>query len=79
MNINKNHTAVVLTDPHNDVLSEKGVAWELVGNSSKENNTVENIERVLKAAKENGFENFIFPTITIPQTWYGQSAERLRT
>lgn len=33
MNFNKNDTAVVVTDPQNDVLSEKGVAWGLVGDS----------------------------------------------
>lgn len=31
MNINRNDTAVVVIDPQNDVLSEKGVSWDLVG------------------------------------------------
>jgi nicotinamidase-related amidase len=47
MEINKNDTAVVITDPQNDFLSENGVTWELVGDSVKENKTVENIERIL--------------------------------
>ncbi|MHC5722132.1 MAG: isochorismatase family protein, partial [Nostoc sp.] len=59
MNINKNDTAVVVIDPQNDVLSEKGVSWDLVGESVKDNNTVENIERIFKAAKQTGFEVFI--------------------
>ena len=55
MNINKNDTAVVFIDPQNEVLSEKGVAWEAVGDSVRENKTVENIERIFQAAKQNGF------------------------
>ena len=31
MEINKKDTAVLLTDPQNDFLSETGVTWELVG------------------------------------------------
>ena len=61
MDINNKDTAVVITDPQNDFLSEKGVTWELVGDSVKENKTVENIERIVKAAKINGFEVFISP------------------
>lgn len=66
MNISKNDTAVLLTDPQNDFLSEKGVAWKLVGDSVKENKTVENIERLFKAAKTNGFEVFISPHYYYP-------------
>jgi len=62
----KNDTAVVITDPQNDFLSEKGVTWKLVGDSVKENKTVENIERLLKAAKKNGFEVFISPHYYYP-------------
>lgn len=70
MDINKNDTAVVVIDPQNDVLSEKGKAWDLVGASVKENKTVENIERIFKAAKQNGFEVFISPHYYYP-TDYG--------
>jgi hypothetical protein len=35
MDINKNDTAVVVTDPQNDVVSTTGVAWGLVGESTK--------------------------------------------
>lgn len=59
MDINRNNTAVVIIDPQNDVLNEKGVSWHLVGNSVKENKTVENIEHIFKAAKQYGFEVFI--------------------
>lgn len=70
MNINKNDTAVVVIDPQNDVLSETGVSWDLVGDSVKENKTVENIERIFKASKQNGFEVFISPHYYYP-TDYG--------
>lgn len=66
MNINKNDTAVLITDPQNDFLSEKGVTWKLVGDSLKENKTIENIERLFKAAKKNGFEVFISPHYYYP-------------
>lgn len=70
MNINKNDTAVVIIDPQNDVLNEKGVSWHLVSNSVKENRTVENIEHIFKAAKQHGFEVFISPHYYYP-TDYG--------
>lgn len=66
MNINKNDTAVLITDPQNDFLSEKGVTWKLVGDNVKENKTIENIERLFKAAKKNGFEVFISPHYYYP-------------
>ena len=66
MNINKNDTAVVFIDPQNEVLSETGLAWPLVRESLQENNTIENIERIFKAAKENGFEVFISPHYFFP-------------
>ena len=52
MDFNRNDTAVVFIDPQNDVLSEKGLGWGAVGNSVKENHTIENMERLFKAAKD---------------------------
>jgi nicotinamidase-related amidase len=80
MEINKNDTAVLITDPQNDFLSEKGVTWELVGDSVKENKTVENIERIFKAAKNNGFEVFISPHYYYPtdHSWkFGGTVEKM--
>ena len=80
MDINKNDTAVLVTDPQNDFLSEKGVTWELVGDSVKENKTVENIERIFKAAKRNGFEVFISPHYYYPtdHSWkFGGTVENI--
>jgi nicotinamidase-related amidase len=66
MEINKKDTAVLITDVQNDFLSEQGVTWKLVGDSVKENKTVENIERLFKAAKANGFEVVISPHYYYP-------------
>jgi nicotinamidase-related amidase len=45
-------TALVVTDPQVDFLSPKGAIWRVVGESVERNNTVENIERLLKAARQ---------------------------
>ena len=66
MDINKNDTAVLVTDPQNDFLSEQGVTWQLFGDSVKENRTVENIERLIQVAKSNGYEVFISPHYYYP-------------
>ena len=66
MEINKSDTAVLVTDPQNDFLSEDGVTWGLVGASVIENNTRENIERIFKAAKDNDFQVFISPHYYFP-------------
>ena len=80
MDFNKSDTALVVIDPQNDVLSEKGVSWGLVGASVKENGTVENIERLFKAAKEQGFGVFISPHYLYPydQAWqFGGAVEKM--
>ena len=52
MDIKKSDTAVLVVDPQNDFLSEQGATWGLVGNSVRENRTIENIERLFKTADE---------------------------
>jgi nicotinamidase-related amidase len=66
MDISKKNTAVLITDPQNDFLSEDGVTWGLVGKSVTDNNTVENIERLFKTAKANGYDVFISPHYYYP-------------
>jgi nicotinamidase-related amidase len=66
MDIHREDTAIVFIDPQNDVLSEKGLAWPLVRESLQENNTIENMERIFKAAKAHGFEVFISPHYFYP-------------
>src|SRR5215831_6830497 len=66
MEIDRRDTAVVFTDPQNEVLSETGQAWPLVRESLAENNTIENMDRVFAAAKQHGFEVFISPHYFYP-------------
>ena len=54
-------TAVVITDPQNDFLSPKGVAWGVVGKSVTDNNTVENLERLFKTANSVNMPVFVSP------------------
>ena len=66
MNIDPEHTALVLTDPQNDFLSPEGVTWGMVGKNVTENNTVENIESLLKIAKQVKMPVFISPHYYYP-------------
>ena len=59
-------SALVLTDPQNDFLSEDGAAWELVGPNVQENGTVANIERLLQSAKGSGTSVFVSPHYYYP-------------
>jgi nicotinamidase-related amidase len=80
MNISKGDTALVITDPQNDFLSPEGATWELVGKSVEENGTVEHIEQLLRAAKENGYEVFISPHYYYPtdEGWkFGGAVENM--
>jgi len=60
------NTALVITDPQNDFLSPKGVTWGMVGENVTENNTVENIEALFKAAKQAGLNVFVSPHYYYP-------------
>ena len=66
MPVTAENTALVITDPQNDFLSPKGVTWGVVGESVTKNNTVENIEKLLKAAKANGMPVFVSPHYYYP-------------
>lgn len=71
MDFDRTDTALVVIDPQNDVLSETGISWELVGASVQENNTVENLELLFKAAIDGQFQVFISPHYLYPhdQAW----------
>jgi nicotinamidase-related amidase len=62
----KSDTALVLIDPQNDVLSERGANWDAVKASVQDNRTVDNIERLLRAAKERDYPVFISPHYFFP-------------
>ena len=66
MNVDVARAALVITDPQNDFLSPDGVTWALVGESVVENNTVENIETLWKAAQESGIPVFVSPHYYYP-------------
>src|SRR5215471_5959758 len=66
MEINRRETAVVFTDPQNEVLSDTGKAWPLVRESLAENNTIDNMDRLFAAAKQHGYEVFISPHYFYP-------------
>lgn len=66
VDIQKTDTAVVFIDPQNDVLSEKGANWAAVGASVLANGTVENMERIFKAAKLHGYHVFVSPHYFYP-------------
>ena len=59
-------TAIVITDPQIDFLSPDGVTWGVVGESVTENNTVENLEKIFKAAQKTGTLVFISPHYYYP-------------
>jgi len=59
-------TALLITDPQNDFLSPKGVTWGVVGKSVTDNNTVENIDSLFKAAKANDMPVFVSPHYYYP-------------
>ncbi len=79
MQFDRTDTALVVIDPQNDVLSETGVSWGLVGASVRENNTVENLDRLFRAAKDGGYGVFISPHYLYPhdQAWrFGGAVEK---
>lgn len=66
MTVEPGRTALLLTDPQNDFLSPDGVTWGMVGQNVTENNTVNNIESLLKTAKQVGMPVFISPHYYYP-------------
>jgi nicotinamidase-related amidase len=66
MTVDPRRTALVITDLQNDFLSPGGIAWALVADSLTENNTIENIESLLKAARRNHLPVFVSPHYYYP-------------
>lgn len=66
MEIDKERTALVITDPQNDFLSPDGVTWGVVGESVTANNTVSNIESLFKTVKDSDIPVFISPHYYYP-------------
>jgi nicotinamidase-related amidase len=66
MKLNSANTAAVFTDLHNDFLAHEGKAFGLLKESLAQNNTAENIERLLRAAKSVGMKVFVSPHYYYP-------------
>jgi nicotinamidase-related amidase len=78
--ISPDTTAVVITDPQRDFLSEDGVVWEVVGPSVEKNNTVANLVALLEAAHGAGIPVFVSPHYYFPQddNWaFGGAIEKM--
>lgn len=54
LDIDLSRTAIFITDPQNDFISEGGAGWPIVGKSVKENKVVERLVKLKEAAKEIG-------------------------
>lgn len=76
VDLSRDNFALVVIDPQNDFLSPKGVTWGVVGESVTENGTVENIERLFKAAKDADARVFVSPHYYYPHdhTWKFEGA-----
>lgn len=61
MTLTPGRVALVVIDPQNDFLTPSGVAWGAVGESVTENRTVENLERLFRAAGGSGVPVFVSP------------------
>jgi len=73
-------TALVITDPQRDFLSEDGVVWGVVGPSVEANNTVEHLRQLLTAAHEAGLPVFVSPHYYYPHDhkWdFGGALEKM--
>jgi nicotinamidase-related amidase len=66
MELDLTHAALVVTDPQIDFLSPDGVTWGVVGESVERHGTVENIERLFKAAKQRDMTVAISPHYYYP-------------
>lgn len=78
--VEKGKTAVVVTDPQRDFLSEDGAVWQVVGASVEANNTVEHLQQLLTAAHEQGIPVFVSPHYYYPHdhNWeFGGALEKM--
>ena len=66
MKLDLKRTALVVTDPQIDFLSPDGVTWGVVGASVEHHNTVGNIERLFKTAKQHEMTVAVSPHYYYP-------------
>jgi nicotinamidase-related amidase len=80
LELERGRTALVITDPQNDFLSPRGVAWGVVGASVQANGTVANLQTLLRTAKATGTPVFVSPHYYYPSDhgWkFGGALEQL--
>jgi nicotinamidase-related amidase len=78
--VEKGRTAVVVTDPQRDFLSEDGVVWQVVGDSVDENRTVEHLAELIDAAHRAAVPVFVSPHYYYPHDhrWeFGGALEKM--
>jgi len=78
--IEEGRTALVITDPQRDFLSEDGVVWAVVGASVEANNTVQHLSELLTAAHGGGIPVFVSPHYYYPHDhqWnFGGALEKM--
>lgn len=64
--LDRERAALVVTDPQIDFLSPEGVTWQVVGDSVSEHNTVENLDRLFRTAKDSGMVVAVSPHYYYP-------------
>jgi nicotinamidase-related amidase len=78
--VDEGRTAMVITDPQRDFLSEDGVVWQVVGQSVEENHTVAHLAQLLTAAHAAGVPVFVSPHYYYPHdhAWnFGGALEKM--
>jgi nicotinamidase-related amidase len=66
MVVERPRTALVFTDLQNDFLTPGGAGWGFLRDSMARNNTAENIEALLRAARDGGYPVFLSPHYYYP-------------
>jgi nicotinamidase-related amidase len=66
MVVDRRQTALVITDLQNDFLTPGGAGWGLLHESLTRNHTIENIETLLKSARDGGYPVFLSPHYYYP-------------
>ncbi|MBV2187142.1 MAG: cysteine hydrolase [Rhizobium sp.] len=61
--LDKARTAVLITDPQNDFLREDGKLYKLLADNLKELGTIDNIEKLMKAAKKSNIALAVDPLV----------------
>lgn len=79
MDLRRGRVAIVITDPQNDFLSPDGVAWGVVGQSVRANNTVENLLTLFRTARDSGVPVFVSPHYYYPHDHQWEHGGALET